>query len=145
MNHDHLRTRQLDDTLSVLKQIQTYHATIRQKTVILQTSTETSNHSELCRNDPLVRVFNKQSAESLCTIPIQEIRETNKTFSNNTENQVRLNYVKHQQTKSNVIPRQVSCNTQTSKINVLDEDLKRQFSRILQNPASNEKLHKTQS
>ena len=51
----------------------------------------------------------------------------------------------NQQTKSNIIPRQVSCNTQASKINILYEDLKRQFSKILQNSTSNETSHKTQS
>ena len=39
-------------TLSALEQIQTYRETIRQKTVIPRTSPETSNYSELCRNDP---------------------------------------------------------------------------------------------
>ena len=52
-------------------------------------------------------------------------------------NQARLNYVKPQQTKSNIIPRQVSCNRQTSKITILYEHLKRQFSRIFQNPTLN--------
>jgi galactitol-specific phosphotransferase system IIB component len=131
-------------TLSVLKQIQTYHANLTQMTVIPRTSPETSNSSELYRNDPRVRVFNKQSTESISTIPIQEIRQTNKIFINHIETQVRLNYVKHQQTNSNIIPRQVTCKTQTSKITTLYEDLKRQFSRILQNPTSNETSQKTQ-
>jgi len=60
------------------------------------------------------------------------------------KNQVRSNYVKHKRTKSNIIPRQVSCNTQTSKITILYEHIKRQFSRILQNPTSKEKSQKTQ-
>ena len=87
-------------TLSIFKQIQTYHATIIQKTVIHRPSPETSNHSELCRNDPRERVLNKQSTESFCTIPIQEIRQTTKTFIRHTEksSQIKL------------------CQTQTNKI-----------------------------
>ena len=87
-------------TLSIFKQIQTYHATIIQKTVIHRPSPQTSNHSDLCRNDPRVRVLNKQSTESFCTIPIQEIRQTTKTFISHTEksSQIKL------------------CQTQTNKI-----------------------------
>ena len=51
-------------TLPAHEQIQTYHETIRQKTLIPRTSPETSNHSELCRNDPQVRVLNKASRDS---------------------------------------------------------------------------------
>ena len=99
-------------TLSALEQIQTYRETIRQKTVIPRTSPETSNYSELCRNDPRKRVSNtpKASARSLYRKPGSQ---TNKTFINHTENQVRINSV-NQQTKSNMTPRQVSCNTQIS-------------------------------
>jgi len=39
--------------------------------------------------------------QSFCTIFIPETRQTIMTFINHTENQVRLNYVKHRQTKSN--------------------------------------------
>ena len=101
-------------TLSALEQIQTYRETIRQKTVIPRTSPETSNYSELCRNDPRKRVSNtpKASARSLYRKPGSQ---TNKTFINHTENQVRINSV-NQQTKSNMTPRQVSCNMQISKL-----------------------------
>ena len=67
-----------------------------------------------------------------------------KLSSDILKNQVRSNYVKHKRTKSNIIPRQVSCNTQSSKITISYEHIKRQFSRILQNPTSIEKSHKTQ-
>jgi hypothetical protein len=129
-------------TLSALEQIQTYRETIRQKTVIPRTSPETSNYSELCRNDPRKRVSNtpKASARSLYRKPGSQ---TNKTFINHTENQVRINSV-NQQTKSNMTPRQVSCNTQISKIVFFHEHLERHLSRIIQYPTSNETSHKTQ-
>ena len=58
-------------TLSALEQIQTYRETIRQKTVIPRTSPETSNYTELCRDDPRKRVLNtsRASARSLYRKP----------------------------------------------------------------------------
>ena len=100
-------------TLSIFKQIQTYHATIIQKIVIHRPSPETSNHSELCRNDPRVRVLNKQSTESFCTIPIQEIRQTTKTLISHTE---KSSQIKLCQTQTNKIQH----NTTTSLIQHAD-------------------------
>ena len=130
-------------TLPAHEQIQTYHATIRQKTLIPRTSPETSNHSELCRNDPQVRVLNK-SIERPCTITILGMRQTIKTVNNHNENQVKLNYVKHQQTRSNMIPRQVSCNTQISKTVLFFHEHRSQATPLKNNSISNLERNVTQ-
>ena len=133
-------------TISVLKQIQTYHATLRQMTVIPQSlqrrrippnSTEKIHECVYLKSKAL-----RASPRSL----YRKIRQTNKIFINHIETQVRLNYIKHQQTNSNIIPRPVSCNRQTSEITILYEHIKRQFSRIfLKSYLERNVTHKTQS
>ena len=96
--------RQLDDT---------FH-TRTNSDLPCNNQTKDIDPSNLSRDVESLRTLSKwpasarieQSIERDCTIPILGIRQTIKTFINHTENQVRLNYVKHQQTKSNMIPRQ---------------------------------------
>ena len=96
--------------------------------MIPRTSPETYNYSELCRDDPRKRVLNtsRASTRSLYRKPDKRPRLSS-TILKIKSDQIMSN--------TNMKPRQVSCNTQISKITIFYEHLKQYLSRIFQHPA----------